>query len=77
VGIRRVKMEYHVNNENKLTVGDLLADPAGNKYIVRDTKWDNTHSQYSSKVLAECYAGPNVGKSRWVDHFLATQYKES
>ena len=67
-------MEYHVNNENKLRVGDILKDDK-NKYVVRDVSFGNTHSQYASHVKAECMSGPHEGRSMWIDHHLATKYK--
>ena len=57
-----------------LCVGTILGD-AKNKYIVRDYESKNTHSQYPSSYLIECYSGPNLGKVRWVSATLAIQYQ--
>ena len=69
-------MEYNINNENKLRVGDTLSDKAGNKYIVIKQQHNNTHSQYASELLIECYGGPRNGQVKWVPHQIATQYKD-
>ena len=69
-------MEYNINNENKLRVGDTLSDKAGNKFIVIDQQHNNTHSQYASELLVECYGGPRNGQVTWVPHQIATQYKD-
>ena len=68
-------MEYNLTRETKLIVGDILKDQAGNKYVVVDMKHGNTHSQYASEVFVECIAGKNKGRSMWVDHQLASEYK--
>lgn len=68
--------EYNLTRETKLTVGDILKDQTGNKYVVVDMKYGNTHSQYASEVFVECIAGKNKGRSMWVDHYLASEYKE-
>lgn len=68
-------IKYNVNNENKLTVGDKLADRNGNKYVVFELGYGNTHSQYASQVRVECVAGPHKGRTMWVDHYLASEYK--
>ena len=68
-------MEYNINNENKLRIGDTLNDEK-NTYVVRDVSYGNTHSQYASHVKAECLSGPNKGRSMWIDHYLATAYKD-
>lgn len=67
-------MEYNVNNQNKLRVGDKLKDDK-NQYIVVDMEWKNTHSQYASSVKVECIKGPHKGRSTWIDHYLASQYR--
>ena len=68
--------EYNINNENKLTVGDKLKDQMGNHYLVVDMRHEPlSHSQYASEVLVECLKGKNKGRTMWVDHYLATQYK--
>ena len=67
-------MEYNVNNENKLGVGDTLTDN-NNKYVVREVSYGNTHSQYASHVKVECISGPNKGRVMWLNHYLATNYK--
>lgn len=59
---------------NYLVVGTILKD-AQNEYIVRDSESKNTHSQYPSSYLVECYSGPNTGKVRWVSANIATQYE--
>jgi len=69
-------MEYNINNENKLRVGDTLSDKAGNKYIVIDQQHNNTHSQYASDLLIACYSGHRDGQVTWVPHQIATQYKD-
>ena len=69
-------MEYNINNENKLRVGDTLSDKAGNKFIVIDQQHNNTHSQYASELLIECYGGPRKCQVKWVPHQIATQYKD-
>ena len=68
-------MEYHLTRETKLIVGDILKDKTGNKYVVVDLRYCNTHSQYASDVLVECIAGKNKGRSMWIGHYLASQYK--
>ena len=68
-------MEYNLNRENKLVIGDILKDPAGNEYIVADLKHANTHSQYASEVFVKCLKGKHKGRSFWTDHFLASQYR--
>ena len=67
--------EYHLTRETKLIVGDILKDKTGNKYVVVDLRHGNTHSQYASEVFVECVAGKNKGRSMWIDHYLASQYK--
>jgi hypothetical protein len=69
-------MEYNINKDNKLSVGDLLSDKVGNKFIVIDQDWKNSHSQYASELLVECYAGPRTGECKWVPHQFAIQYRE-
>jgi hypothetical protein len=69
-------MEYNISKETALVVGDKLSDAAGNKFIVRDLHRKNTHSQYASEVLIECYKGPREGQVKWVPHQFAIQYKD-
>lgn len=69
-------MEYNISKETALVVGDKLSDAAGNKFVVRDLQWKNTHSQYASLVLIECYEGPRKSQVRWVSHQLAIEYKD-
>jgi hypothetical protein len=69
-------MNYNISKETALVAGDKLSDKAGNKFVVVDLQWKNTHSQYASEVLLECYAGPRKGQVRWVSHELAIQYKD-
>ena len=69
-------MDYRLAREIKLTVGDILKDKVGNKYVVVGLKHGDTHSQYASEVFVECVAGKNKGRSMWIDHYLASQYKE-
>lgn len=68
-------MEYNLNNENRLVLGDTLKDPAGNEYIIADVRSANTHSQYASEVFVKCLKGKHTGRSFWTDHFLASQYR--
>ena len=67
-------MEYNVNMDNKLDVGDTLRDD-NNMYVVVGTIFGNTHSQYASKVDVKCTSGPHRGRVMSIDHCLATQYK--
>jgi len=69
-------MEYNISKETALVVGDKLSDAARNKYVVVDLQWKNTHSQYASEVLLECYKGPRKGESKWVPHQFAIPHKE-
>lgn len=69
-------MDYNVSKETALVAGDKLSDASGNKVVVRDLQWKNTHSQYASLVLIECIDGPRKGQVRWVSHELAIQYKD-
>ena len=69
-------MEYNINMDNKLSVGDTMSDKAGNKFIVIAQEHRNTHSQYASELLIECYGGPREGQTKWVPHQFAIQYKE-
>ena len=69
-------MEYNINMDNKLTIGDTMSDRAGNKYIVIDQLHNNTHSQYASELLIECYGGPRAGECKWVPHQFAIQFKD-
>lgn len=57
-----------------LRIGTTLKD-AQNEYIVRDMEHKNTHSQFPSAYLVECYSGPNEGKVRWVSAAIALQYQ--
>ena len=68
-------MEYNLNQESKLRVGDKLMDDK-NHYVVVDMEWKNTHSQYASAVKVECIKGPNKGRSMWIDHYLATTFRK-
>ncbi len=68
-------MDYNINTDNKLRVGDTMSDAAGNKFIVIDQQHNNTHSQYASELLIECYGGPRNGQVKWVPHQFAIQYK--
>jgi hypothetical protein len=68
--------EYNITKESALSVGDKLSDASGNKFVVVDLQWKNTHSQYASEVLIECYQGPREGQVKWVSHQLAIEYKE-
>lgn len=68
--------EYNLHKDNKLTVGDKLKDRMGNHYLVVDMKHQIMgHSQYASEVLVECVKGKNKGRTMWVDHYLASEYK--
>lgn len=67
---------YNLSNQTKLQAGDHLSDPDGNKYVVVDLEYGNSHSQYANKVLVNCYDGYNKGKERWVDHWIASGYKD-
>jgi hypothetical protein len=69
-------MNYNVSKETALVAGDKLSDASGNKFVVRDLQWKNTHSQYASLVLIECIDGPRVGQVKWVPHQFAIQYKD-
>jgi hypothetical protein len=53
-----------------------MSDAAGNKFIVIDQQHNNTHSQYASELLIECYGGPRNGQVKWVPHQFAIQYKD-
>jgi hypothetical protein len=68
-------VEYNLTRETKLIVGDMLKDAAGNKYVVVDLRYSNTHSQYASEVFVECISGNHKGRFMWVDHYLASEYK--
>lgn len=57
-----------------LKIGTILKD-AQNEYIVREMEHKNTHSQYPSSYLVECYSGPNIGKVRWISAQVALQYQ--
>lgn len=57
-----------------LRIGTVLKD-AQNEYFVRDMEHRNTHSQFPSSYLVECYFGPNEGKARWVSAEIALQYQ--
>jgi hypothetical protein len=67
-------MEYNINNENKVRIGDELSDDK-NKYVVIDASYGNTHSQYADKVLVVCEKGPYKGREMWISHQLATEFK--
>ena len=69
-------MEYNINMDNKLSIGDTMSDKAGNKFIVIDQQHNNTHSQYASELLVECYGGPRTGECKWLPHQFAIQYKD-
>lgn len=69
-------MNYNVSKETALVAGDKLSDASGNKFVVVDLQWKNTHSQYASEVLIECIEGPRVGQVKWVPHQFAIQYKD-
>ena len=68
-------MEYNLNGDNKLMVGDKLKDGSGNHYVVVELRHANTHSQYASEVFVECFKGKHKGRSFWIDHYLASQYR--
>ena len=68
-------MNYNISKETALVAGDKLSDAAGNKFVVVDLQWKNTHSQYASEVLLECVGGPRKGQVKWVPHQFAIQYK--
>ena len=68
-------MEYNLNQENKLRIGDKLKDDK-NQYVVVEMDYSNTHSQYASKVMVHCVKGPHKGRQMWIDHYLASQYKQ-
>lgn len=57
-----------------LKVGTILKD-AKNEYIVKDMEHRNTHSQFPSAYLVECYSGPNEGKACWVSAQIALMYQ--
>lgn len=59
----------------RLEIGTILKDKE-NEYIVRDSESTNTHSQYPSRYLVECYSGPNDGKVRWVSSDIAIAYQK-
>lgn len=65
-------MNYNTSKETALVAGDKLSDAAGNKFVVVDLQWKNTHSQ----VLLECYAGPRKGQVKWVEHEFAIPHKD-
>jgi hypothetical protein len=68
---------YNLSKESSLKVGDHLSDPDGNKYVVVDMEYAaNPHSQYANLVLVNCYHGYNKGKERWIDHWIASGYKD-
>ena len=67
-------MEYNINKRNKIEVGDTLRDNFA-EYVVKDTRWLDTHSQYASEVLVECVSGRNKGELRWISHHLLLEYK--
>jgi hypothetical protein len=69
-------MEYNINKDNKLNIGDTLSDKSGNKFTVIDQRHNNNHSQYASELLIECYGGPREGVCRWVPYQFAIQYKD-
>jgi hypothetical protein len=69
-------MNYNISKETALVAGDNLSDAAGNKFVVVDLQWKNTHSQYASEVLIECVDGPRKGQVKWVPHQFAIQYKD-
>jgi len=69
-------MEYNINMDYKLSIGDTMSDKAGNKFIVIDQQHNNTHSQYASELLVECYGGPRTGECKWLPHQFAIQYKD-
>ena len=69
-------MNYNVSKETALVAGDKLSDKAGNKFVVVELQWKNTHSQYASEVLIECIEGPRVGQVKWVPHQFAIRYKD-
>lgn len=69
-------MNYNVSKETALVAGDKLSDASGNKFVVVDLQWKNTHSQYASEVLIECTEGPRLGQVKWVPHQFAIQYKD-
>lgn len=58
-----------------LIVGTILKDKL-NEYIIREVDYKNTHSQYPSQYLVECYSGPNTGKVRWIMRQTAEMYME-
>lgn len=59
----------------RLEIGTILKDKE-NEYIVRDSESTNTHSQYPSRYLIECYSGPNKGRTSWVSATLAIAYQK-
>ena len=67
-------MEYNINNENKVRIGDKLSDHR-NVYVVKEMSYGNTHSQYADKVLVVCTKGPHKGRETWVSHQIATEFK--
>ncbi len=69
-------MDYNISKETALVVGDKLSDAAGNKFVVVDLEWKNTHSQYASEVLIEYLNGPRKGQTKWVPHQFAIQFKD-
>lgn len=69
-------MDYNINKETKLEVGDKLSDPAGNHFVVVAKRYNGTYSQYALEVMLDCVSGPRVGVVRWVSHWLAIGYKD-
>lgn len=69
-------MEYNISKETALVVGDKLSDAAGNKFVVTSLVHRNTHSQYASDVLLECYEGPREGLVKWFPHEFVIGYKD-
>jgi hypothetical protein len=67
-------MQDNTEKDMNLIVGTILKDKM-NEYIIRDVDYKNTHSQYPSQYLIECYSGPNEGKVRWVSAAVAIQYQ--
>ena len=67
-------VEYNLNNDNKVSIGDKLSDQK-NVYVVKEMSYGNTHSQYADKVLVVCTKGPYKGREMWVSHQLATEFK--
>ena len=67
--------EYNINQENKLSVGDILRDGLSKFVVTKLIYSPNQHSQYAEYVEVECLAGAYKGQITTVSHELAKEYK--